>query len=137
MRSLLIGKAEEEQARQIMAYARNYKERFIDLVRRQNKPEASPGNNPNLVLRLFDGWKVVYTIEEQPDPLGWVVHLSVSVQARHKKEFWPHPRAIDAGILPLFNLKITDAVFVYREVFKPPIEGVIAGAVNLLFKFKK
>lgn len=38
-----------------------------------------PGDNPNFATVIPVGYRCVFTIEQQNEPMGWVRHLSVSV----------------------------------------------------------
>ena len=134
-RVLLIDDPVIARVAQVRAHALLHRETLSDLMRRMNQPSECPGNDPNFTVELFDGWKIVYTIEQQPDPLGWVIHLSVSVRSTGNSARWPNPVAVESGILPLFKLKMKDAAYIYKENVAPVGENRIAAAVNFLFKY--
>lgn len=137
MRALVIDESSKVRAMEVIAYAVDHKEPLSALIRRMNKPEVYPGNDPGFVLELFDGFKIVYSIEQQPDPMGWVIHMSVSVNSTQGKLKWPHPSAVEHGILPLFGLKMDDVIYVYKEDIAPVGKDGIAAAVNMLFKYEQ
>lgn len=107
MRALVIDNAAIDRAKAVRQYAILHKEPLAELIRRMNKPEQAPGNNLNHVLELFDGWRVVLSVEQQKDPIGWCWHVSVSVHGGESK--YPHPVAVEQilGILGI-TAKIED-----------------------------
>jgi hypothetical protein len=112
MRVLVIDDDAKVRAATLRQYAIEHKENLNALVSRMTKGELAPGNNPNFVLELFDGWRVVMTIEQQPPPQGWCYHLSVSVVPQRADKATPNPVAIETMLLPLLGIKATlrDAV---------------------------
>jgi len=110
MRVLVIDEAAQARAKALRQYAIEHKEKLIDLVNRMNKgDQQAPGNNPNFVLELFDGWRVVMTIEQSPPPpygAGcWCYHISISVVPQRAEKMMPDPFAIETQILPLLGIK--------------------------------
>ncbi len=60
-----------------------------------------PGDNPDYMLYIHDGFRVVYTIEEQPT--GFYHHISISIDRKKK-----HPNEIAVKIiLDAFDMKKT------------------------------
>lgn len=98
-------------------YVLAHKENLNSLVERMSRRGPVPGDNPNFVLELFDGWRVVMTLEQQPPPPdgpGWCYHISISVAPRRGGGGggYPNPIAIEHQLLPLLGIKgtIKDAV---------------------------
>lgn len=109
MRALVIDEAALERGRAVRKYAIEHRENLASIMARMNKPEIAPGNDPNFVLELFDGWRVVMTVEQQPPPIGWCYHLSFSIVPKDLEKPFPHPVAVEQ-ILPILgiNAKLED-----------------------------
>jgi len=95
MRALLIDEAAKVKVAKLKQFALDHRERLADLMRRANKP-CAPGDDSNFVLHLFDGYRVVMTMEEQLSPLGWCWHISISIPSLscHAKPY-PYTFAVD------------------------------------------
>jgi len=57
------------------------------------------GEQPEYVVEVPVGFRCVFSIEDQPVPMGWSRHLSVSIATPGKL---PHPLAV-AALMPLFG----------------------------------
>lgn len=99
---------------------------MITMLREMGKDELTPGNDERFCVDMPDGWKVVYTIEQQQ--IGWCQHLSASVLI-YGKQIIPPLKVFVAGVLPLFNLRMDEVICVWPE----DIEN--GRAINLLFKY--
>lgn len=111
MRILLIDGDAKARAATLRQYALSHRELLADLIRRFNSRENIPGDNPNFVLELFDGWRVVMTVEQQPEPVNWCYHISVSVVPTHGVKRLPNPIGI-AQIVGLLGIpaRFSDAL---------------------------
>lgn len=82
------------------------------------------GDNPEHVVHIHDGYRVVYSIEQQP--MGLLAHLSVSVEARNK---YPNEAAVNL-ILKEFGMnEVLESVNVWLDENSQ--------SVNILQKFKE
>lgn len=82
MRALIIGPAEKEAIKNLVDYAEKNIFSMDDLLDTKNKEMAPAGDMDGFSAFLPVGYKVVYTIEQQP--AGKVRHLSVSVDTPGK-----------------------------------------------------
>jgi hypothetical protein len=101
-----------------------YRETLADLVRRTNRPEAAPGMDPNFVLLLHDGYRVVLTQEQQVQPLGWCWHLSTSIG---DPDAYPNPEAVNA------ILQFLEIARDWRQAAHVNLEG---GVIEFWFKYR-
>jgi len=68
------------------------------------------GDNPDYVIHLHDGYRVVYSIEQQP--IGWCRHISISVETKGK---YPNEQAVE-NILKAFDITpLKDSVSVWVD----------------------
>jgi hypothetical protein len=77
MRPMVIDDNVKRKIERLAAYAEAHilsMDELLDIVNKQAPP---PGDNKNFVVEIPVGYRVVYTIEDQP--AGKVRHLSVSV----------------------------------------------------------
>lgn len=81
-RVLLIDRAVNAAVEHVLEYARLHPYTMDDLLDMQNKQKEPPGNNPNHVVNIPFGVRVVYTHEYQ-NP-GLCKHLSISVDTPGK-----------------------------------------------------
>ena len=77
MRPLIIGERERAQIKKVLAHADVHRASIHDLIAIVKGNREPPGNDPAFTVHLPVGYKVVFTIEQQP--IGWCRHLSVSV----------------------------------------------------------
>jgi len=83
-----------------------------------SSPELPPvGDNPEHVVHLHDGYRVVFSYEEQP--VGLCAHMSISIESGHA----PHPAAVET-IMEEFGMGKN-----LRDCLQVWIEG---NSVNLL-----
>jgi hypothetical protein len=79
MRPLVIDNDAKAKIAEVIAYAENHKYNKDYMALRMTGKAGVPGDMDSYICYLQVGYKCVYTIEEQPEPLGWCHHLSVSV----------------------------------------------------------
>lgn len=91
MRSLIIDEKAKEDIAVVCAYADLNRIDFKELQARCATPDEYPpiGDDQNHCCHVFQGFKCVFSIEEQE--FGWTRHLSVSVDAIDKM---PHVQAV-------------------------------------------
>jgi hypothetical protein len=89
---------------QVRAHALLHRETLSGLMRRMNQLDRAIGRDPNFVVHIFDGWRLVYSLEQQPEPLGWCEHLSVSVTPKDGDGFEPALQIVRRILFPLFQL---------------------------------
>jgi hypothetical protein len=90
MRALVLNEKVEDEIRRVKEYAETHpitEDQFTKML----EGEAPVGDDPNFVLQIPMGFKVVYSIEPQPKT-GLCRHLSVSIPDPDKA---PHPAAME------------------------------------------
>lgn len=100
-RPLIVDKRVVADVARLKAYAQAHPLNAHDLFRAVGKPERGIGNDPNFRLIIPVGFRVVYSLEEQPK-LGLCHHLSVSVNELGK---YPNEFAV-LEIARLFGLPL-------------------------------
>jgi hypothetical protein len=127
MSVLAITAEVESRAKQIVTYAQEHPITHEEAVAMMKGEKRPVGMRPEYQMEVPIGFKVVYSWERQPLPLGWCTHISVSTATPGKA---PHPAIVDA-ILLLFEIgkKHDQADYGYMEDIGNGCE-----AVNLLFK---
>lgn len=90
MRALLIDEKSKESVAKTMQYAEDHRYSRPYLLALMNGSNVSaPGDDPGHCCYFFEGFKSVFTIEEQP--MGWSRHISISVADIEKV---PHIEAV-------------------------------------------
>jgi hypothetical protein len=82
MRAMVIDDNVKRDLERLAAYAEKHVLSMDELLDMVNKQAPPPGDNKNFVVEIPFGYRVVYTIEDQP--AGKVRHLSVSVDKKGK-----------------------------------------------------
>jgi hypothetical protein len=108
-RPLIIGKEEKAAIKNLMFYAENNKINLKRMRMIMDRLLAPPGDNPNFLITLPVGFRVVFTIEQHPG--GWHKHLSVSVPG---KGHWPSIEAVDM-IAQEFGIENFKDHYIYPE----------------------
>jgi hypothetical protein len=99
MRILQFDEATRKEIQKAIVYANAHKMSILELEQTLNDPGKAAGFDPGFVTHIHDGFRVVYSIEEQP--VGWCHHISISVESKTK---YPHEIAIDE-ILKEFGME--------------------------------
>lgn len=89
MRSLVIGREEKEKIKNLVEHAEKNIMQMDDLLDTINKEMLPVGDMDNFSCQIPNGYKVVYSIENQP--AGMVRHLSISVP---EEGAYPHPDVV-------------------------------------------
>lgn len=100
LRALYIDDQIVAAAEKVKAYAIEHRETLRQIQERMSTNAPGPGNNLEHVLLIPAGYKVVYSIEQQP--VGWCQHISVSVDTHG---LWPSEHAVSEILEKLFNIK--------------------------------
>ena len=79
MRPLVIDNDAKAKIAEVIAFAEDHKYPKAYMEMRMTGKAGVPGDMDQYICFLQVGYKCVYTIEEQPEPLGWCHHLSISV----------------------------------------------------------
>ena len=78
MRLLIITPEVDKRIAEIIAYSKAHP--FTEeMMKEMIAAEYPAGDNEAHVIEIPMGYRVVYTIEQQPEPVGLVVHMSFSV----------------------------------------------------------
>lgn len=119
VRPLLITKAVQEEVARVIAFAERERYTLEELktvygaelvkagTRISNTETAQSrvvGDNPEHCLVIPLGYRVVYSIEEQPDPLLWCRHISISVFGPRSERCLPGIYAVEE-ICKLFGFR--------------------------------
>jgi hypothetical protein len=83
MRALVIDPEAQKRIALVMDWAARHPVNTVQLMRMALGREAPVGDDPNFVVEVFDGFRAVFSLEEQPH-VGLCRHLSVSVAATGK-----------------------------------------------------
>ena len=102
MRILEINDDTKEDIKKVKAYANEHKLTKGELLETMAGIKEDVGDDPDHVIHIHDGYRVVYSIEEQQ--IGDCHHLSVSIDRKGK---WPQPTAVEM-ILEEFGMKKLD-----------------------------
>ena len=89
MRILKIDAADRDEIRKATDYAKSHKFDLTEIKRIMEGKAQAAGFDAGFVTYLHNGYRVVYSLEEQP--VGWCHHISISIEERGKL---PHPEAI-------------------------------------------
>lgn len=90
MRVLIIDATVKARIAYLKEYAARHRLSRVDLRRMRATKEAI-GDNPLYVVNIPDGFRVVFSIEEQSPPFGWSRHISISIP---RTTHGPHPFAV-------------------------------------------
>jgi hypothetical protein len=98
MRPLIIDYEAKVEITRVLSYARGHVIKVVDWV---NLPV---GDNPEYVCHIFKGFRVVYSIEDQPH-YGLCHHLSISVDSEDRLPNIPAVEMImkEFGLLGTIN----------------------------------
>jgi hypothetical protein len=78
MRALIIDSSVKARIAHLKEYADRHRLNLIELKHMMAEKEVI-GDNPLYAVNIPDGFRVVFTIEEQPPPMGWSRHISISI----------------------------------------------------------
>lgn len=92
MRPLIFDDSLRNGIQKLIEYAQAHRYTLADLQRLADGELPPPGDDENFRLETQFGYKIVFTIEEQPD-LGWCRHMSMSVFTNDPGAL-PHPMAV-------------------------------------------
>lgn len=123
MRVLVIDEAAKSKISAVCEYADENRIDSKELQARVAIPDGfSPiGDDDNRWCHLNDGFRCVFSIEEQP--CGWARHLSISVATNDNK--LPHLEAVKL-LMPEFGInKSIDDCYVYIENSSPSSINII------------
>jgi hypothetical protein len=125
LRVLEINNDTKKEIKKVITYAENNicDEAQIKLIASKDIPPV--GDNPDHLVHIHDGYRVIYSIEKQP--IGLCHHISISVESGDK---YPNPEAVKM-ILKEFgmNEKLEESLHIWKEDFM--------NAINILQKAKK
>lgn len=115
MRILEINQYTKEDIRKVIKYAEQNKIdlNMTKLIMAGDLPPI--GDNSDYIIYIHDGFRVAYSIEQQPEPTGWCDHISISVDTEGK---YPHEMAVEE-ILKEFGMKSLDeslSIWLEKEI---------------------
>jgi len=135
MRTLIIDKDAIEAIQKVISYAEAHKVSINQLKEIVAGKKLPAGDDPGHVCFFNDGFRAVYSIEEQPQ--GWFRHLSVSIEAfkTPSKEAMTTLVSEEAitMIMTEFGLKYPfkdSTIWIEEDVLTPG--GLNVAAVNIL-----
>lgn len=100
MRLLVINDEVRSTIKKLIEYAESHQYSLDDLLDIKNKQLSVAGDEPEFSCEIPDGFRVVYTIENQP--MGKVRHISISISGEKGK--LPNPAAVEM-IISEFGFK--------------------------------
>jgi hypothetical protein len=104
-----------ENATKLAEHANQHKV-SLEIVRlRASGMGPSIGDDEKFVLKIPDGWHVVYCIEEQPEPAGWCHHFGYYLELESGERLAPPPDLFIQAILPMFRLNVSSPISVWKE----------------------
>lgn len=109
MSALILDDEAKESIKMLMCYAQSHV-LFLPMMEKTLKGEQAPvGDNPDYVIYIHEGYRIVFSIETQP--IGMCKHLSISVRGTY-----PHPTAVEQ-IMQEFGMgnKIGEVLNVWIE----------------------
>lgn len=121
MRPLIINETSRLIIAETIKYAEKNKISKPFLMAAMNGKMPCPGDNPNYCCYFEVGYKVVFTVEEQP--CGWCKHISVSV-ASPKKDVLPNVESVKL-IMQEFGMDSLEESNLYIEDSFPKSINVI------------
>lgn len=110
MRILQIGATEREAIKKLMAYADLNTISLEAIKKTISGGMPGIGDNEDHVLYLHEGFRVVFSYEEQP--VGKCAHISISVDDPNKL---PHPEAVKMIMAEFGMGTIEDAINTWAE----------------------
>lgn len=124
LRVLEINEYTKKEIAKVIKYSKNniYDESMLKLIHTGDLFPA--GDNPNHLVHIHDGYRVIYSLEKQP--VGLCHHISISIEDQDK---YPHPEAVKM-ILKEFNM--SDNLEINLKIWKE--KGW--NAINILQKVK-
>lgn len=121
MRALLIDETAKSSIAKTVFFAEENRYPRFQMISLMNGNIPTPGDIEGHCCYLADGFKTVFTIEEQP--MGWCRHLSVSVASMDKL---PHIEAVKM-IMKEFGIeKSLEDCHVYIEDSFPKSVNIIS-----------
>lgn len=127
-RVMIIGPKEKEAIQGLVSYAEKHHV-DKDLIQKCMKKEWAVGDDPNYIAYIEQGYRLVYSIEEQPR--GWFRHLSVSVDNIEKA---PHPAAVEL-LMKEFGFKGSLDYRIWMEKNVVLSTGIEVNAINILQEY--
>lgn len=124
MRPLLIDDDARKEIARVCQYAEENRVSNREMKNRIENPGeyCAAGDEPGHVCYFHVGFKCVYSLEEQNQPLGWCRHLSVSVADIEKM---PHIEAVKLIMKEFGITKPIEQCCVYIEDSSPKSVNVI------------
>jgi len=106
MRLLIINDESRALIKKVIEYAESHIYSLDDLLDIKNKQLSVAGDEPEFSCEIPDGFRVVYTIENQP--MGKVRHISISIKTDEPNKL-PNPAAVEMIIAEFgFKNKLQD-----------------------------
>lgn len=121
MRALLIDETAKQSIADTIRFAEENRYPRFQMAQLMNGKIPTPGDVEGHCCYLTDGFKTVFTIEEQP--VGWCRHLSVSVASTDKM---PHIEAVKMIMKEFGIQKSLEDCYVYVEDSFPKSVNIIS-----------
>lgn len=110
MRILQIDNDARKEIEKLKNYANEHKISINSVKAMIEGKEPPVGDNSAYAIYLYDGFRIVYSVEEHP--IGYCHHISISVDEIDK---YPNPEAVEM-ILKEFGMKnIDESLSVWKE----------------------
>lgn len=130
MQNLVIDDRTKSEIARIKKYSEEHRIPMDQIIATIKDPEKSVGNDPEHCCILSEGYKAVFSIEEQPS--GFCRHFSLSVDDERSL---PSPPSFEAIMKELgFEGLLCDCENVWLEENVSTSSGKIGTAINVLQK---
>jgi len=136
LRTVSITEAVKARAEDVREHAFTHRETARQVANRLTSNTPGPGNDPAFILEVPVGYKVVYSIEQQPN--GWCQHFAFAV---NRPKMAPNPEAVSQILEQCFGIRWN--MRASRPTANKPDTAVavwederLPGVVNILFPFK-
>lgn len=137
MRVLIIDEPTKARIKALYDYANEHRLTIEQLKKQQSGEDPPIGDNPTHSLHLTDGYKVVFSIDEQP--MGVMCHMSMSVASKNP-DTMPNEYAVqEVAALLSFQGSILngDATAMYIEPGHDAKGRLVYTAINILWPYNE
>jgi hypothetical protein len=130
-RPLIITLVERRAIARVLSFANSHPFPLARVRRVMAREEPFPGLIPDHRVMLPCGYGVVFSVEQHPEPVGWVKHISVGIHSAPPvgPDHAPNPVAVRAIAAEFGMVRPWDECQVYLEG-----EGGAVVAINVVEK---
>jgi len=128
VRPLVLDLEAQGQIKNVKEYAEAHRINIHDLMATVGGRLPPVGDDPKRICNFFHGYRVVYSIEQQPGPLDWCHHLSVSVDVPPNSKLGPSVESVmEIARAFGFNARPGPGVHMFMETIDGnPVPNIVA-----------